>query len=78
MTTIEKNIPIPKRVRNRVYPFHLMEVGDSFFKEIESNKNIYAEKQKIYLAIWRNSQRNTEKKFTTASVENGIRIWRTE
>jgi hypothetical protein len=76
MIAIDKNIPIPSRVRNRVYPLNKMEVGDSFFKEIDENKSKHYEKQKIYMAVWRHCQNHSNKKFTTASEENGVRVWR--
>jgi hypothetical protein len=53
-----------------------MKKGDSFLIKLETKENLYKQKQKIYLAIWRFCQTNTDKKFTTASVEQGVRIWR--
>lgn len=73
---IEKNVPLPSKIRGSVYPFKKMKKGDSFLIELDSNGNLYKQKQKIYLAIWRFCQTNTDKKFTTASVEQGVRIWR--
>lgn len=72
---IEKNIPLPK-IRGSVYPFKKMDIADSFLIKLEKKENIYKQKQKIYLAIWRYCQVNTNKKFATASVKDGLRIWR--
>ncbi len=72
--TIEKNIPIPDN--RKLYPFSEMEIGDSFFIPMKIGENNYRQKQKVHLAVWRFHQRHSDKKFTTASEDNGIRIWR--
>lgn len=73
---IQKNIPIPSKTTNRVYPFNEMEIGDSFLSEYKAEENKYAKSQKVYLAIWRFCQNNKDKKFTTKSTDYGIRVWR--
>lgn len=72
---IEKNIPIPVRT---IYPFKDMQIGDSFFVSIGNDKPKYNQKQNVYMAMWKFCQKNTNKKFTTASIDNGIRVWRTQ
>ena len=73
---IDKNIPLPKKRSRRIYPFSQMEVNDSFEVKIEDINNTLAKKQNVYVAIWRFCKEFPEKKFTTASTEKGIRIWR--
>jgi hypothetical protein len=73
---IEKNVPLPKKVSKRIYPFNEMEIGESFLVAIEENQNTYNQKQKIYMAMWRFCQVHPDKKFTTASYCNEVRIWR--
>ncbi|WP_339889768.1 hypothetical protein [uncultured Flavobacterium sp.] len=74
--TIDKKVPLPLKRNRRIYPLDIMEVADSFEVKIENNNKAYSKKQNVYMAIWRFCKENTEKKFTTASTEKGIRIWR--
>lgn len=73
---IDKNIPLPKKKNRRVYPIDKMEINDSFFVSVPNKNEIEKRRQNIYIAIWRFCKKNTEKKFTTASVEGGVRVWR--
>lgn len=73
---IDKNVPIPKKVNRRIYPFYKMEVGESFLVSIDDEKNKFTQKQRIYIAIWRFCQVETEMKFTTSSIDGGVRVWR--
>ena len=73
---IDKKVPIPLKRNRRIYPFNEMEVKDSFEVPIENNPKMNARKQNIYMAIWRFCKANPNKKFTTASTEKGIRVWR--
>lgn len=63
---IEKDIPIPKNRRKQKYPWHDMEVGDSFL--IQRNT----------LSMGAVNDRYSPKKFIARKVENGVRIWRIE
>lgn len=69
---IEKGIPIPTQGRGRpsVFPFEAMEVGDSIFVPVKTDK----EKAR---AIGRTAMyaRKHGVKFKTRTVEGGIRIW---
>lgn len=76
MITIDKNIPIPKKVKNKVYPFSEMEVGDSFLSEVNENDNKHKKNQNVYMAIWKFCQNNKDKKFTSAFEDKGLRVWR--
>ena len=66
--TIEKNVPIPIQKRRCKYPWHELEIGDSFFVSeikvisISSSANSYGTR--------------TGKKFTIRSVDGGCRVWR--
>jgi hypothetical protein len=75
MIQIEKNIPMPNLGKNRravKYPFMQMEVGDSFFVELEHNhKNHNTLSTAAYQAAKRLGV-----VFTKQKVENGYRVWR--
>lgn len=75
---IEKNIPLPDKVGNKKYPFKDMVIGDSFIVKLNTEKPIINQKQNIYIAVWRYCQVHPEKKFTTASYDSEVRIWRTK
>jgi len=61
---IERGVPIPECKRGRgpqrVYPYHLMQIGDSFF---------VPNKKTIGVSI-------PGKKFTSRAVDGGVRVWR--
>ena len=62
---IEKNIPI-QRGREK-YPFLKMEIGDSFV--FSGNRKVIGA-----AASWYGSR--YKMKFTTRSVDGGVRVWR--
>lgn len=72
---IEKNIPMPtgKNVstgRTPKYPeFREMEVGDSHFYKHQNGDGLAATAAKVY--GYRNGKR-----FSSRSVEGGVRVWR--
>ena len=67
MVKIEKKIPIPE-YRSK-YPFASMEVGDSFYMEIDP--------QILSSAAWHWSRyKNNESKFKTRKEGKGARCWR--
>jgi hypothetical protein len=67
MFVIEKNIPMT--IGKKLYPFDLMEVGDSFFVPGTTPKAMT-----YPLAAYQ--KRNASTKFTTRSVDGGVRLWR--
>jgi len=71
MFEIQNNIPVPEitRKRNNKYPWHAMQVGDSFFVANLTTKGFAGT---CYSAGKRSGQ-----KFTARAVDGGIRIWRT-
>ena len=76
MIKIDKNIPIPSRMdKVKVYPFHQMEVGDSFAVSY-AGKNSRSMQSNIGGLCCR----FRPKKFTVRTMKNEkvIRIWRIE
>jgi hypothetical protein len=73
---IDKGIPIPDPVKSgrTIYPWHAMEIGDSFFVSLDTVKTMRAQ------VTWAN-RRHAPKNFQCRVVEeNGVkgeRIWRT-
>jgi hypothetical protein len=68
MIKIERGIPLPKKKkRAAVYPFDLMNVGDSF---LVSKEKIKAVRQAV-IAIPKDGR-----KFVTRTMPNGLRVWR--
>jgi hypothetical protein len=67
---VEKNIPIPPEKKRNVYPYKVMEIGESFFIptgkiQIVCNANYRTGKQ-------------LNKKFIARKDKEGVRVWRTE
>jgi len=67
---VEKNIPIPPEKKRNVYPYKIMECGESFFIpqgkiQIVCNANYRTGKQ-------------LSKKFIARKDKEGVRVWRTE
>lgn len=68
---LDKNIPVPEKSRSpdnkKKYPWHKMEIGDSFLC------------QKHPLELSRAAERvqaRCEKKWTVRSTKEGTRVWR--
>ena len=73
MHTIEKNIPITasNNGRSNKYPFHDMEVGDSFFTTLGHKARAGAYQYgKIH------SMKFVSRQETSKEGEVGVRIWR--
>lgn len=73
---IEKSVPLPPRKRSNAIPYPLreMEVGDSFFIPAIGTLEIRTTQSRIISR----ARFMTERKFRTASVEGGLRVWRIE
>lgn len=68
MLEITKEVPLPKeRVRN-VYPYKVMDIGDSFFID-----NV---KMQIVLNANYRAGKSLNGKFIARQEGNGIRVWR--
>ena len=76
MIKIEKKIKIPVPMCKE-YPFHDMEIGDSFFIALSEKDTV--NKLQIKLCARANyyvSRHNKTAKFTSRCVKNGVRIWK--
>lgn len=74
MIKIDKNVPIPPRPhrnggagRRGIYPWFVMEVGDSFFTDRHTSDVSAAYPRKLIIEGW---------KFTLRTVDGGTRVWR--
>jgi hypothetical protein len=70
MYEIEHNIPVPRK-QERIYPFHQMKKGDSFFIPTKS-KTEQQSKRRAAIA----SARKLKMKITSRAMDSGVRIWR--
>jgi hypothetical protein len=71
---IDKGIPLPTRQSNRKkYPFDAMEVGDSFFVPKRDGENSSRQAQARVASCF---ARQRPRKYTTAMVPGGVRVWR--
>ena len=74
--TVEKGIPIPPRTRppgggrKSIYPFLLLEVGDSVFVACDKHKQVRA--------CAYNAGKIHGRKFAVRAVSGGVRVWRIE
>jgi hypothetical protein len=84
MYPIEKDIPIPdwppghKPVSpiysSKLYPFHLMEIGDSFLVPPKSGETMRTVCRRVMPRVVRESRE--EKKFISRRCKDGLRVWR--
>lgn len=65
MFVIEKNIPIPEVAPK--YPFHEMEIGDSFL----ANESVGSS-----ISLYKKNNEGVD--FTTKRMPDGVRVWRTK
>lgn len=66
---VDKEIPIPRKQRKHAkWPWHELEVGDSF---LMPEKSINAA-----TAHANTASKSTGHKYTCRTVEGGVRIWR--
>lgn len=77
MYSVEKGISVPPSVTASRYPFKTMNVGDSFFVEVEADKTMKAQ-SRISTASRAYSAKNGGGKFTVRQVTGGLRVWKTE
>lgn len=68
MIKIDKNIPIPQKLRKAKYPWADMEVGDSFLVEGVSK----------FHGIWSANKKFKPKHFISEVNPVGVRVWRDE
>lgn len=72
-------VPSKRGRKPTQFPFTDMEVGDSFVIDCdpEAKKEVDSWRRKLLVAKKR-FLKEYDAKFTTAVVENGLRVWRTE
>jgi hypothetical protein len=79
--TVEAGVPIPKRSRGRAptpFPMSSMQVGDSFLIECDTtDKKALTNWRRKFLMAKKVFLAQFEGAFQTATVDDGIRVWRT-
>ena len=70
MIEVEKNIPLPRTETAGKYPWHSMEVGESFF--------VTGDVKRVRNVLCSSFGRFKPKKFSLRKVEGGVRCWRIE
>lgn len=79
--TVEKGIEMPKRARGRAptkFPIGIMQVGDSFLIPCDTaDKKALTNWRRKFLVAKTAFLKQFEGEFKTATVEGGIRVWRT-
>lgn len=79
--TVEKGIEMPKRARGRAptkFPIGIMQVGDSFLIPCDTaDKKALTNWRRKFLVAKTAFLKQFEGDFKTATVEGGIRVWRT-
>jgi len=76
---VERGVPIPDRRHGAPgkYPFEKMSQGDSFLLPVENEEDVDTVRRRIAAAASLYATRNGGK-FTTRTVDGGIRVWRVE
>lgn len=79
--TVESGIEMPKRARGRAptkFPIGIMQVGDSFLIPCDTaDKKAMTNWRRKFLVAKQTFLKQFEGEFKTATVEGGIRVWRT-
>lgn len=79
--TVEAGVPIPKRARGRAptpFPMGTMQIGDSFLIPCDINdKKALTNWRRKFLMAKKVFLSQYEGAFQTATVSDGIRVWRT-
>ena len=76
---IDKNIPIPSERSNRLShscPFDEMKVGDSFFIDLPVDKIEARRLRTTFSAMACAQRKKNGHRFTSRSIDGGLRIWR--
>lgn len=78
MISIDKDIPMPARAHDgrTKYPFHTMEVGDSFAVALSGDDTIDTLAKRVRTAMGA-AGRRLGRKFILGAEAAGVRIWRT-
>jgi len=79
--TVESGVPVPKRARGRAptaFPMNSMQVGDSFLIPCDINdKRALTNWRRKFLMAKKVFLSQYEGAFQTATMSDGIRVWRT-
>lgn len=79
--TVEAGVPIPKRTRGRAptaFPMADMDVGDSFLIPCDTkDKKALTNWRRKFLMAKKVFLESYEASFQTATVDGGVRVWRT-
>ena len=79
--TVESGIEMPKRARGRAptkFPMQDMAVGDSFLIPCDTkDAKTLANWRRKFLVAKKAFLKKFEGEFKTATVEGGVRVWRT-
>ena len=80
MIRIERGVPIPRAERGggAVYPFRMMQVGDSFRVPVSPGRDAQTLQKRISSNAWNFCQRTPGYRFVTRVIEGGqaVRCWR--
>jgi hypothetical protein len=71
---IEANVIVPPKQRRGIYPWRLMNVGDSFFVEGDDS----SVRSNVANCATSFSCRNKGYRFSIRKVPGGLRVWRVE
>ncbi len=79
--TVETGIEMPKRARGRTptkFPMSAMNVGDSFLIPCDAtDKKALTNWRRKFLVAKQAFTKQFEAEFKTATVSDGVRVWRT-
>lgn len=79
--TVETGIEMPKRARGRTptsFPMKEMSVGDSFLIPCDpTDKKALSNWRRKFLVAKQAFTKQFEAEFKTATVSDGVRVWRT-
>jgi len=79
--TVESGVPVPQRTRGRAptaFPMDKMKVGDSFLIECDvQDKKALTNWRRKFLMAKKVFLKQYDGAFQTATVGEGIRVWRT-
>jgi hypothetical protein len=78
MVRVEKGIPLPVRrvVRDPIYPFDKMQIGESFFVEETNTLARYRLHGRLANHKAQSQAHRDGAVFTIRSVPGGVRVWR--
>lgn len=79
MIKIDKDVPVPGKnsFRKSIYPFDIMEIGDSFLVELKDGEVLRRVISRVSSVAGLAAKRSGGGvKFTARQTADGIRVWR--